>query len=75
MVKNIDHIQCQNDLELLYQFPVQQINLIEAFIKEHPSIESIFFIDWPGLKLDHLIHLKRIAEEKMINLTYRCYTH
>ncbi|KAH7646393.1 hypothetical protein HUG17_1931 [Dermatophagoides farinae] len=75
MVKNIDHIQYQNDLELLYQFPVQQINLIEAFIKEHPSIESIFFIDWPGLKLDHLIHLKRIAEEKMINLTYRCYTH
>ncbi|OTF69133.1 hypothetical protein BLA29_001153 [Euroglyphus maynei] len=72
---NIDQMQYQNDSELLYQFPVQQINLIEKFMMKHPSIESIFFYDWPGLSLDHLIHLKQIAANRMINFTYRCYNN
>lgn len=75
IVKNIDQLQYQNDSELLYQFPVEQVNLLEKFIQQHSSIESIFLIDWPGLKLNHLIHLNQIAQENMINFIYKCYNN
>ncbi|XP_027205534.2 uncharacterized protein LOC113799143 [Dermatophagoides pteronyssinus] len=75
IVKNIDQLQYQNDSESLYQFPLEQMNLLEKFIQQHSSIESIFLIDWPGLKLNHLIHLNQIAQENMINFIYKCYNN
>lgn len=61
------------NLEKLFAFKTDQINVVEAFLEKHSCIKTISLKDWPGLQLQNLKHCRQICERKHINLIFKQY--